>query len=365
MDPERIVVRKVIKAKIVGLTARKRRLLESEYENLQKFLKGDKNVELYSANRQQAFRFYHRIIGKAEKEYPISVRKDLVQVERRRTKLAKYWFRVRVRGWRKLWVAIKPNMKIPEGVRFCESKILRKEDDFFVHLAIEKEVALNRAFKDVLAIDFGIRHIASVVRMSTMKPIFYDNGLKKTRGHYYHLRKALGMKKALKTIRKVGHTERRKVNDILHKISRDIVDSAKETDSMIAFGRLTGIRKNGRGKRFGRKLNSFPYYRLAQYIRYKAEWEGIMVVEVSEAYTSKTCHLCGELGERKAGSFRCRCGLQDDADRNGAINIGSRALGHVSEVGAVSEPARNLTNFGGIGEDDDPRFSRETVQVGW
>jgi putative transposase len=178
-----------------------------------------------------------------------------------------------------------------------------------------------------------------------MKPTFYDNGLKGVRGHYYHLRKALGRKKALRTIRKIGHTENRKVNAILHKISREIVDSAKETDSMIAFGKLTGIRKNGHGRRFNRKLCSFPYYRLAQYIKYKAKWEGIMVVEVPEAYTSKTCHVCGARGTRKAGLFRCSCVLHDDADRNGAINIGRRALGHVSNAGAVSEPARNLAEI--------------------
>jgi hypothetical protein len=101
------------------------------------------------------------MIGKTVREYPISIRKDLIQVERRQTKLARYWFRVRVRGCRKLWVAIKPNMEIPEDAGFCESKILRKADGFFAHLTIEKEVIVKRDFHDAIAIDFGIRHVAS------------------------------------------------------------------------------------------------------------------------------------------------------------------------------------------------------------
>ena len=48
---------------------------------------------------------------------------------------------------------------------------------------------------------------------------------------------------------------------------------AKETNSLIAFGKLKGIRKQDKGRKFNRKLNSSPYYKLTQYIRYKANEE--------------------------------------------------------------------------------------------
>ena len=47
-------IQKTIKCGIVGLTRIKEKLIREEYENLQKFLRGDRNVRLYSANRQQA-----------------------------------------------------------------------------------------------------------------------------------------------------------------------------------------------------------------------------------------------------------------------------------------------------------------------
>ena len=56
-----MIVKKTIKAKIVGLTNIKREQLEAEYTNLQMFLQGNKSIELYSANKQQALRFYERI----------------------------------------------------------------------------------------------------------------------------------------------------------------------------------------------------------------------------------------------------------------------------------------------------------------
>lgn len=338
------MAKKVIKCKIVGLTNIKKELLENEYNNLQEFLQGS-NAELYSANKQQAVRFYHKIIGKAERGYPISIRKDLIQIERQNTKLAKYWCRIRVKGRRNLWVAIKPHQDIPEDVSFCESKLLRKGDDFFVYLTIEKEIEIKPKYNDVLAIDFGIRHIASVVQMSSEKPIFHGNELRKVRGHYYYLRKKLGEKKALETIKKIGRKEHRIVNDYLHKISKEIVEQAIKTNSLIVFGDLKEIRNQNKGRRFNRKLNDFPYYKLAQYIRYKAEWNGIKVVEVSEAYTSQTCHRCGKTGVRRGGLFKCECGLEDNSDRNGAINIGQRALGYISKAGDVSEPSLNSTKM--------------------
>ncbi|MDI6847871.1 MAG: hypothetical protein QMD23_07095, partial [Candidatus Bathyarchaeia archaeon] len=86
--------KKTIKAKIVYLTNVKQRLLEEEYGNLQRFLRGEK-VELYSANKQQAKHFYKKI--KPNKKYPLSIRKDLLKIERRNTKIAEYWTRIPVK----------------------------------------------------------------------------------------------------------------------------------------------------------------------------------------------------------------------------------------------------------------------------
>ncbi|HDI12797.1 MAG TPA: hypothetical protein ENF64_01630, partial [Hadesarchaea archaeon] len=71
------------------------------------------------------------------------------------------------------------------------------------------------------------------------------------------------------------------------------------------------------------------------------------------AYTSRRCWRCGALGERSGkhhGLFECpRCGLKENADRNGAFNIGRRALGYMSKVGAVvSQPGTGAV-FGELG----------------
>jgi len=206
-----------------------------------------------------------------------------------------------------------------------EAKIVRRKGEWFIYITVEKEVQ-ERNPKSVLAVDLGIRWIATTVNSNNPKPKFHGKQLRRVKGH--HLRRSLALKKAYKTIKKIGHKEKRIVNGTPHKISRTIVDEASENDSMIVLGNLKGIRKNGKGRKFNRKLNSgFPYHRLSQFIEYKAKWLGIKVVKVSERNTSKTCHRCGHMGLRAGSFFKCpNCGYSCNVDHNGAMNILKRAM---------------------------------------
>jgi len=339
-------VQKVIKAKVVGLTSVKRQILDHEYDGFQRFLQGDPGVELYSANKQQAKRFYKCV--KPDHEYPLSIRKDLIRVERRDTKIARYWVRIPVKLRRGgVWVATRPHCEIEADYKVCESKLLRQNGEYFLHLVVKREVELKTSYSSVLAIDLGIRHVACSVDTRSGKTHFYGRELRRARGHFFHLRRKLGRKKLLKVIKRIGDRESRITNDQLHKIAKTIVDEAEGLNAIITIGNLEGIRKNGRGRRFNRKLISWSFWKLRRYIEYKANWRGIRVVEVSEAYTSQLCWRCGTIGVRSGkhhGLFECpRCGLLENADRNGAFNIGRRALGQVSKVGAVvSQPVTGV-----------------------
>ncbi|MEM3833196.1 MAG: transposase [Thermoprotei archaeon] len=182
----------------------------------------------------------------------------------------------------------------------------------------------------------GIRWIATTVNSSNPKPKFYGRELRRVKGHFFYLRffylrRSLALKRAYRTIKKIGRKERRVVSDILHKVSRSIVNEALANDSMIVLGKLKGIRRNGRGRTFKRKLNNgFPYYRLSQFIEYKARWRRIKVVKISERNTSKLCHKCGHRGLRVGSLFKCQnCGYECHADYNGAMNILKRGMSYM------------------------------------
>jgi len=337
-----------IQCGIVALTKRKQQFLNAEYDNLQRFLQTKEDLGLYSANKQQAQRFYK--VVKAGKEYPVSVRCDLLKIKRVGNKVSEYWAKIPVKGTRRLWVAIKPHRAFPEGFKICESKLYRRNGRFYLNVAVKGEVALNASFRKILAVDLGERTIASTVLLcdgQISHPHFYGKDVRGIRRHYAWLRKRLGERKVLKTIRKVGHTEKRKVNAVLHRVSKAIVAEAKRENAVIVIGNLRGIREraNGKGKRFNRIVGNMPFYRLSQMIEYKAVQQGILVVSTGEAYRSRNCHVCGCDGDRKSqGLFVCRhCG-EYNADLNGAINIGKkfeRDLGYMPLSGVACEPALN------------------------
>jgi putative transposase len=339
-----------IQCGITSLTKRKQQFLNSEYDNLQYFLQTKEDRGLYSANKQQARRFYK--VVKPFQEYPLSIRNDLLKIKRVGNRVSEYWVKIPNKNTRQLWVAIKPHRAFPEEFKVCESKLYRRHGKFYLNVVVKTEVEANLAFKRILAVDLGERTIASTVLLSNgvvSHPHFYGRKVRGLRRHYAWLRKRLGEKKALATIRKIKDTERRKVNAILHKISRDIVDEAERENAVIVLGDLTGIRQRAqkKGKRMRRLVGAMPFYRLTQMITYKATLKGILVVTTSEAYTSRNCHVCGCEGERKTqGLFVCRhCG-EYNADLNGAINIGlklERNLGYMPLFGAVCEPARTPT----------------------
>jgi putative transposase len=320
-------VRKTIKAKILELRKGKEELLRKEYENFQRYLHGDRSVSLYSATKQQAERLLKRIgKPKERKEYPLILRKDVYRAD---TRLTPYWLKIPVYGIKGgINVPIKTHEPITEDMVCKEAKIIKKNDEWFVYITVEKEVK-ERDPKSVLAVDLGIRWIATTVNSNNTKPRFYGKELRKIKSHYFYLRRYLSLKKAYKTIKKIRDKERRVTNDILHKISRAIVNEALENNAMIVLGKLKGIRKNGKGRRFNRKLNNgFPYYKLSRFIEYKAKWLGIKVVKVNERNTSKTCHRCGMKGLRVGSLFKClNCRYQCNADYNGAANILKRAIG--------------------------------------
>jgi putative transposase len=90
------------------------------------------------------------------------------------------------------------------------------------------------------------------------------------RGFYFKLRRKLGEKNASDKIKSLKNVEFLQVNHELHKISKAIVE-AKRTNAVIVLGKLKGIRNYVKGSRRMRRLiNNFPYYRLVQYIKYKA-----------------------------------------------------------------------------------------------
>jgi putative transposase len=282
------------------------------------------------------------------------------------TKLTSYWLKIPIYGVKGgINVPIKTHEPITDDMVCREAKIVRRKGEWFVYITVEKEVQ-ERNPKSVLAVDLGIRWTATTIISNNPKPKFYGKELRRVKGHYFYLRRSLALKKAYRALKRLGHKERQVVNGILHKISRTIVNEALENDSMIVLGKLRGIRRNSKGRKFNRKLNNgFPIHRLSHFIEYKAKWLGIKVIKVSERNTSKTCHRCGHIGLRVGSLFKCpKCGYTCNADYNEAINILKRAMGYTPIArAALTQPRTRQDEAYKLTKREPPDLSRGECQI--
>jgi putative transposase len=246
-----------------------------------------------------------------------------------KNKLTNYWLKIpiaNVRGGIYLPIIIPKNAKeVCSTWKLKDSKIIKKNNEFYAHLTFEKEVEERTSYNGVLAIDLGQRFLAVSASTNRSYPKFYGREARGIRRHFDHLRRKLGEKKLLKKIKSIGSKESRIILDLLHRVSKAIVDEAAKYNLLLVLGKLKGIRKAGVGRMLNRILGRMPFFKLANFIKYKAAEKGIRVVEIIEKNTSRTCSKCDykdQANRKSQGLFCCKeCGCEVNADFNGAKNI--------------------------------------------
>jgi len=171
-----------------------------------------------------------------------------------------------------------------------------------------------------------VGHIAVVADPESGKVIKLGKSALHIHQKYKNLRKGLQKKGKYGKVKQIKDRESRIVKDINNKVSRKIVDTAKESGKGIKLEDLTGIRNSKHNtKSFRYAKNSWSFYQLQNQIEYKAKLLGVEVAYVDPAYTSKSCSRCGLIGDRNGKSFKCpACGHVDHADSNAGFNIAKR-----------------------------------------
>lgn len=121
-----------------------------------------------------------------------------------------------------------------------------------------------------------------------------------------------------------------KQRDMLHKVSRAVVDYAEQSNAKkIVIGDVRDIADGiDKGKAHNQKMSLWPHGKLRSYIEYKALALGIATVLQEESYTSQTCPCCGKRYKPRGRVYRCsRCGWSGHRDGQvGAPNILSKYL---------------------------------------
>lgn len=203
-------------------------------------------------------------------------------------------------------------------------------DNIYAYISCQFEDAESKKYVNNLGVDLNTTgHCAVAAVLETGK--VYKLGKKAEHIHkkYKNIRKNLQKQSKFKALKKIKNRESRIVRDLNHKISRKIINIAEENKCNIKLENLKGIRNTTKTRKsFKYALNSWSFYQLQQFIKYKAKQQGLQVLFIAPEYTSKSCSKCGHIGNRNDKSFKCPfCGHVDHADAQAAFNIAKRQIG--------------------------------------
>jgi len=208
-----------------------------------------------------------------------------------------------------------------------ESTLTVRNGEFRRHLGFKRQTPAEETAEDgaVLGVDLGVENIA----VTSTARFFSGKELQHVCRQHAKRRRSLedvGTRSAHLTSLRLAGRERRYIENALHVVSLGIANEALEFDcSVIALEELEGIYDVISEAEFA---EWWAYGRLADFIEYKAEAQGIHVEYVDSRNTSKRCSECGHCEGRNRvtrSRFECvECGSTSNADYNAAKNVALR-----------------------------------------
>jgi IS605 OrfB family transposase len=220
------------------------------------------------------------------------------------------------------------------NLRKGQSDLIFQNGNFYLCCVIDFPNKEKFIPKDVIGIDLGINQLATTSDHQSYSGDLVEKKRIKYSSHRYRLQKK-NSRNAKRKIKQIGNKEARFRKDVNHCISKKIVEKAKGTNCAISLENLTGInnrttvRKSQRNQRM-----SWSFYQLKTFIKYKAEEQGITVIEIDPKNTSRTCNkckYCDKKNRKNQSGFHClECGYTENADYNASLNIRELGLQSIS-----------------------------------
>ena len=217
-----------------------------------------------------------------------------------------------------------------------EADLVYKKDKFYLFQTVEIPDVEIEDIEEFIGVDFGLTDIA-VTSDGAKHSAEWLNQYREKRQNIRSSLQRKGTRGARRLLKRLKGKEKTTATIINHTISKSIVESAKSQGKGIAIEDLTGIRftSKRRSKKFRIKLGRWGFHQLRCFLEYKSKLNGVKLIVVDPAYTSKTCSCCRHIGKRNNKSFKCEnCGNDIDSDVNASINIAT--LGAV-----ISQPEKS------------------------
>lgn len=298
----------------------------------------DANIESARTNREREF----KTTGKIQTEYPFK---------------AKTYYNV---IWKRLGIQVKDGkIHLSNGLkqkpliislpyRYQDSNISTAElvwnnNHYYLHITVDTGIVPPPLVRQVktAGIDLGEIHIASCT-IETGETLIVSGRLLRSvkqlrnKKHAEYKKRMSRCKIGSRKQKKLKQNQRkssakfvRQQRDILHKASRQIVEFChKNNVAIIAIGDVRDIADGvNLGKKCNQKLSQWAHGQFYNYIKNKSRAYGMNNRYLNEAYSSKTCSICGHVKSSsvKGRVYKCsNCLNIVHRDGNGSANICSK-----------------------------------------
>ena len=210
------------------------------------------------------------------------------------SKKHEHFHKFRNKGW-----------KQRKGVRI----ILSPERGLIAYVYFEKPEPVKRTTGRKVGIDIGYKKL-----VVTSEGEIIGDGLERV------ILKTVGKKRNSKAYKRCLRERDALVNKAVKKFIDDDIKTVVVED-------LKNVKHGKKGKmsrKTNNKLQYWAYRRFLDCLELCCEEHGVRVLKVNPAFTSQTCHACGNVDKkaRRGELYKCPvCGLTTDADYNAARNI--------------------------------------------
>jgi transposase, IS605 OrfB family, central region len=235
-----------------------------------------------------------------------------------------------------------------EDVNLREVRVIPQGVGYIIEIVYMKEIegiAKGETHR-IMGIDIGLRNIVTIGDSISNEGIAVKGGVLKSINQFFNKEYArlksisdrqIGNKQLTKREKRLFVKRNRKIKDIMHKLSKAIVQYAKTRNiDTIIIGHNNGWKQSvNMGRINNQNFVQIPFNTLINHIKYKAEEASIQVIIQDEEHTSKCSFLDNEsiehhdkyMGKRiKRGIFRSKDGILIHADLNAVYNIIKKAI---------------------------------------
>lgn len=198
----------------------------------------------------------------------------------------------------------------------------------YVYVCLTTTVEEKKNYQKMIGVDLNIKHnLATVGEPEKGDYKYLGKNYIYEKIKFREIRRRYQKQGKNKTLKRFGNKEQRTMNDLNHKLSRQILQFALKRKGNIAMEDLTGIRKARSSKSFRYFLNSWQFYKLRKFVEYKSQAAGIKTVFVDPRFTSQDCSRCGERNRPRGKKYTCQhCNLEIHRDKNACFNISNRGF---------------------------------------